>query len=238
MDWNCTQTQERLSDFLDGVLPPEEEAAVSAHQAGCASCARLFAQVGGLVSQMRGAPQVIEPPQLQRRILDATLGPRKQNAASPGLFGWLPMIWQPRFAMGIVTVAASAVIVFHAAASGGAKANLNPANLLRGANRRIHLTYARGEKFVNNLRVVYEIQSRFSSQPESMSEPVAPPPTRPAVEPRPGGQQQPADDPREKSQTIPHTNRRGSRSGPELADTILTPGMNDSSSHPAPRSLL
>jgi Putative zinc-finger len=238
MDWNCTQTEERLSDYLDGAIAPEEAAAFSAHAAGCASCAKLVAEVGGLVSLMQSAPQVVEPPQLQRRILDATLGPRKQKAASQGLFGWLPMIWQPRFAMGIVTVAASVVIVFHAAASDGGKANLNPVNLLRGANRQIHLTYARGEKFVNNLRVVYEIQSRLSSQPESMSEPVVPPPSRPTAEPQPGQQQQPANDPREKSQTIPHTSRRGPRSGPELADVIAMPERNDSSLHPAPRSLL
>jgi hypothetical protein len=238
MDWNCTRTEERLSDFLDGTLAPEEAAAFSAHATGCASCAKLVAQVGGLVSLMRSAPQVIEPSQLERRILDATLGPRKQKAASQGLFGWLPMIWQPRFAMGIVTVAASVVIVFHAAASGGGRANLNPVNLLRGANRQIHLTYARGEKFVNNLRVVYEIQSRLSSQPESMSEPVVPAPSRPATEPQPGQQQRPANDPREKSQTIPHTNRRGPSSGPELAEMSVTHETDERCLHPVPRSLL
>jgi Putative zinc-finger len=229
MDWNCTLAEERLSDFLDGALGPEEAAAFSAHTAGCASCAKLIAQVGGLVSQMQNAPQVIEPPQLQRKILAATLGPRKQRATSEGLFGWLPMIWQPRFAMGIVTVAASFVIVFHAAASEGGRSNLNPWNLLRGANRQIHLTYARGEKFVNNLRVVYEIQSRLSSQPESMSEPAVPPATRPTIEPQPGQQPQPANERHEKSQTIPHSSRRGPRNGPELADMISTPGFTDRS---------
>jgi Putative zinc-finger len=238
MDWNCTLTEERLSDFLDGTLAPREAGAFSAHTAGCANCAQLVAQVGGLVSQMQSVPQVVEPPQLERRILDATLGPRRPKAASRGLFGWLLMIWQPRFAMGIVTVAASVVIVSHASASQGGRSNLNPLNLLRGANRQIHLTYARGEKFVNNLRVVYEIQSRLSSQPESLSEPVVPPATRPSIEPQPGQQQQPANDPHEKSQTIPHSNRYGPRRGSELADVISTPGINGRYLHPAPRSLL
>ncbi len=161
MNWNCAQTEERLSDFLDRLLKPEETAAFSAHAVGCASCTKLVAQVGGLVTRMQQAPQLEVPPQLARKILGATLGARQQKQPSPGLFGWLSLIWQPRFAMGIVTVAASFLIVFHAAASQEAKSTLNPLNLLRGANRQIHLTYARGEKFVNNLRVVYEIQSRL-----------------------------------------------------------------------------
>jgi hypothetical protein len=238
MDRNCTQTEERLSDFLEGTLTPEEAAAFSAHSAECVACAKLVAQVGGLLSQMQGLPEVAEPPQFQRKILDATLGPRKQKPASHGLLGWLPFIWQPRFAMGIVTVAASIVIVFHAAASEGGKANLNPVNLLRGANRQIHLTYAHGAKFVNNLRVVYELQSRLSAQPESMSVPVTPPATRPSIEPQPGRQQQPSHEPHEKSQAIPHSNRRGAGIGPELARLITTPEFSDSSLHPAHRSLL
>ena len=109
-------------------------------------------------------------------------------------------------------MAASFVIVFHAASSSASNTSLNPVNLFRGANRQVHLTYARGAKFVNNLRVVYEIESRLTSQPESMSEPISVPTTKP-----PSEQQQPSNEPREKSQTIPHSNRRGTHSSPELA---------------------
>ncbi len=212
MDWNCALTEERLSDFLDGALLPEEATAFSAHSAGCANCTQLIAQVSELVSRMQQTPPVEEPPFLSGKILEATLGPRKQDSVSPGWFGWLQAVWQPRFAMGIVTVAASFVIVFHAASSSASRTSLNPMNLVRDANRQVHLTYARGAKFVNDLRVVYEIQSRLSSQPESMSEPLSVPTTKPPSEP-----QQPANEPREKSQTIPHSNRRGTHSSPELA---------------------
>jgi hypothetical protein len=212
MDWNCALTEERLSDFLDGALVPEEATAFSAHSAGCANCTKLVAQVSELVSRMQQAPPMEAPPLLAGKILEATLGSRKQESVSPGWFRWLPVIWQPRFAMGIVTVAASFVIVFHAASSSASRTSLNPLHLVRDANRQVHLAYARGAKFVNDLRVVYEIQSRLSSQPESMSEPISMPTTKPSSEP-----QQPSNEPREKSQAIPRSNRRSAHRNPELA---------------------
>jgi hypothetical protein len=229
MNWNCSLTEERLSDFLEAALSPEESAAFSKHVDACERCTKLVGDVSVLVNRMQRSGLVEEPPQLAEKILAATLGPRKQNPVSRGWFGWLPGIWQPRFAMGIVTVAASALIVFHAAGSPAAKTNLSPVNLVRGANRQVHLTYARGAKFVNDLRVVYEIQSRLSSQPESMSEPISVPVTRPSGEPHPGqDQQQPSTEPREKSETIPHSNRRDGRGGPEMAIMLPNPFSSDS----------
>jgi hypothetical protein len=239
MNWNCTLTEERLSDYLDGALVPDEAAAFSSHLASCAGCSKLVAQVGGLVTLMQQAPPLELPAQLERKILDATLGPRKQQAESQSWLGWLAVLWQPRFAMGVVTVAASFVIVFHATTAPGS--NLNPMNLLRGANRQAHLTYARGAKMVNNLRVVYEIESRMSPPPESLSEPITPPATRPTIEPQPGNQQ-PGVEPREKSETVPHTQRSG-RNTPELAQLVsrpefFQPNYSDGSSYPATRSIL
>jgi len=233
MDWHCTRTEEQLSDFLEGALPAAEAAAFSSHAASCADCSKLVAQVRGLMRQIEETPQLEVPAPLERKILDATLGPRQETAGTQGWFGWLPLIWQPRFAMGIVTVAASFVIVFHAAAGDNGRSVLNPLNLLRGANRQVHLTYARGAKMVNNLRVVYEIESRLSAQPESMSEPIAPP-ARPSNDGQPG-QQPPANDPHEKSQTIPHPSHH---STPELAEMNLQPHFADGSLYPAPRSTL
>lgn len=238
MDWNCTLTEERLSDLLDASLLPDEAAAYSTHAAGCARCTKLVAQVGGLVTRMQQSALVEEPPQLVRKILDATLGPRKQTQASQGWSGWLSAIWQPRFAMGIATAAASLVIVAHAVGFPAGKTGMNPLNLVRGANRQAHLTYAHGVKFVNDLRVVYEIQSRLSSQPESLSEPVSVPLTNPSSKPRPGHeQQQPSNDPHEKSQTVPHSTRRDAYPGAELA-VMFTNSSSENPFNSALRSLL
>jgi len=202
MNWNCTTTEERLTDYLDGVLTPEESAAFSAHKAGCAACARMVAQVSNLVSRMEQIEPLEAPVHLSARILDATLGPRTQAPDWRRWFDWVGVIWQPRFGMGAATVAASFAVLFHALAPVGKKvtlADLNPISIARTANRQAHLTYAHGVKFVNDLRVVYEIESRLGPQPARItpvSEPEAPQPSHPS------------NDPHEKSQAVPHSDRR------------------------------
>jgi anti-sigma factor RsiW len=174
MDWNCTLTEERLSDFLDGQLPREEAAAFSGHAAGCSRCSGLVARVGELVSRMQQLEPLEAPPHLPARVLDATLGPRVPKHGLERWFAWVPALWQPRMAMGMATVAASVIIIFHTAGVTPSKmkrADLNPANVFRAANRQAHLTYARGVKFVNDLRVVYEIQSRLQPEPVPASTP-------------------------------------------------------------------
>jgi hypothetical protein len=206
MNWDCTNTEERLSDFLDGTLSREEVAAFSGHRAGCVKCAQLVAQVGGLVQRMQRTEQVELPDLLVSNILDATLGPRKTQRGWQSWFGWAGAIWEPRFAMGIVTVAASFAIVFHAIGvtpTGIAQADLNPANMMRSANRQAHLTYGRAVKFVDDLQLVYEIRSQL--------EPEAQPQASPAEQPTPESSPTPAPEQQTQPQTQnpqPHRNAR------------------------------
>jgi len=199
MNWNCTNSEERLSDQLEGQLSPEESAAFLAHTAGCAQCTHLLAQVQGLVGQLHKLEPLEAPPKLANNIIRATLGSRWKR-----WFSWAPVLWQPRFAMGALTVAASFVIVFHSSGLTPAKlrkVDLNPANLFRSANRQVHLTYARGAKFVNDLRVVYEIQSRLQPEPEPASAPLSnPAPEQPAQPSSPNPQQKSERKPRDRSQ--------------------------------------
>lgn len=218
MDWNCTLTEERLSDVLEGTLLSDEAAAFSTHAAKCKRCTQLVEQVGRLVPRIQHLPQIDEPPFLTSRIIAATRGARAQERGPRGWFAWPPAVWQTRFAMGAISVAASFLIVFHAVSAAPHKIALNPANLYRNANRHAHLTYARGVKFVNDLRVVYVIQSRLSSQPQPLSEPTNPPLTEPAPAPE---QRPPDSDARPESQPAPHSGHHTTRDATQLA--ILMP---------------
>ncbi|MGC1171569.1 MAG: zf-HC2 domain-containing protein [Candidatus Acidiferrales bacterium] len=214
MDWNCVLTEERLSDHLDGLLSPDEAAAFAAHVAGCEQCGKLVARVGGLVNSIQRLESLEAPPQMVTKILDATLGPRTQKQSWGRWFTWIPVLWQPRFTMGVATVVATLLIVVYTSGFSPTKLkkmDLNPASMFRAANRQAHLTYARSAKFVNDLRVVYEIQSRL--QPESEQEPSA----TPAPAPEQNKQQQPSTDPQEKSQTAPHPGHTQARGGAMFA---------------------
>jgi len=225
MDWNCAFTEERLSDVLDGALAPAEQAAFSAHATQCEACAQMVARVGAMVRGLGTLAPVEEPPYLVAKILHGTLGARASERTAERWLAWLLGIGQPRFAMGVATVAVFLAIVLHVAAprmQNVKAAALHPANVLRTANRQAHLTYARGSKFVNDLRVVYEIQSRVASQPE------------PAAAPAPGPESNPTTvEPRGRSQSRPSPGRRESRFG----DLVVTTSSSEYVSNARTRSL-
>jgi anti-sigma factor RsiW len=209
MEWNCTLTEDRLSDYLDGTLSDAEVEAFATHAASCAKCAKLVAGVIGLVARMQKLEPMDAPPMLVSRIIDATSGPRKQTAGWKNVLAWRPAVLQPRFVMGLVTVAATILILLYTAGVSPAHlkhADLSPATMLRSANRQAHLTFAKSAKFVNDLRVVYEIQTRL--QPES-----EPSQTPPVQNPLPSK-------PQEKSQTSPNPGHSQSRTGIMLASVV------------------
>ena len=214
MAWDCALTEERLSDALAQTLLPEENAALQAHTDGCEPCKQLLARVGGIVLKLHQLPLVEEPPFLASRILARTRGTPVGERAAPPWFRWSPAIWQTRLVIGLMTIAASVLIVFHAVNAGApGKLQFSPAGLYHGLNRRAHLTYAHGVKFVNDLRVVYEIQSRLSSPPEPVSQPAPTPEER-----------RPDSDALPKSETAPPTTRRALRNLTVLAVLMFHDG--------------
>jgi hypothetical protein len=167
MAWNCLDNEERLSDYLDGLLPADERSAFESHAEGCAKCGQLVAGVRGLVGGMRRMEMVEAPQGLIYRILAETTGKEAKPARKPG-FSWFPAFLQPKLALGALSVIATFGILIQATGLNYktiSRADLNPLNVFRATNRQVHLTYARGMKFVNDLRVVYEIQSRLQGAP-------------------------------------------------------------------------
>ena len=164
MSWSCEQTEARLSDYLDGALNATELAEFSAHVPACERCAPLVASVTELLTGLHGMEQIAEPPRLVYGILDKTLGPRETLTGWRAAFGWVRGVASIRFAYGALSVAAT--LILFVTASGfnwrhPKAADLKPAIIYRNADIKAHLAYASSVKFVNDLRVVNEIQSRL-----------------------------------------------------------------------------
>jgi anti-sigma factor RsiW len=164
MNWTCEQTEERLSDYIDDLLTAEERAAFVAHVPTCERCGPLFASVAHLVTNLHAIAEVEAPPRLVYAILNKTLGPRETVTGRQALLRWVRGSAALRFAYGGLSLAA--VFLILAMASGfnlrhPKMADLQPMNIYRYADSQVHLVYARGTKFVSDLRVVNEIQSRL-----------------------------------------------------------------------------
>ncbi|HXM95171.1 MAG TPA: zf-HC2 domain-containing protein [Candidatus Dormibacteraeota bacterium] len=165
MTWTCAQTETHLSDYLDGFLEPSQRSAFEAHVSLCQQCAPLLASVSNLLGNLHSLEAVEPPPNLIYSILDKTLGPRETVTGWRALLARMRGLANLRLAYGVASVAATFMIVVTAFGFSWRKpkfADLAPASIYRNADRQAHLVYARGSKFVSDLRVVYEIQSRLS----------------------------------------------------------------------------
>src|ERR1700756_4871241 len=164
MSWTCEQTEARLSDYLDGVLNPSELAEFSAHVPTCARCAPLVASVSDLLTGLHGMEDFEAPPRLVYSILDKTLGPRETVTGWQGFLNAIRGLATPKFAYGAASVMATLIIILSASGFSLRKpklADLRPAAIYQLADRGVHQLSARCVKYVSDLRVVYEIQSRL-----------------------------------------------------------------------------
>ena len=161
MNWTCEQTEARLSDYLDGLLHPAEQAAFDLHVNTCGHCTPLVAGVSHVLGTLHTLAQVEPRPQLFDSILTATLGPQSWRRAKR----WLRGLQSPRFVYSAVSVAATLVVILTASGFSFSKpklAALHPAAIYRNADIQAHQVYAHSVKFVSDLRVVYEIQTRLN----------------------------------------------------------------------------
>jgi hypothetical protein len=161
MNWTCEQTEARLSDYLDGLLQPVEQSAFNLHVNTCGRCAPLVAAVARTLGGLYALEAVEPPAELENAILTATLGvPSWRN-----LRHWLKSLQSPRFVYSMASVAATVIVLLVASGFSFRKpklADLRPATIYHNADRQVHIVYAKSTKFVSDLRVVYEIQTRLN----------------------------------------------------------------------------
>jgi hypothetical protein len=163
------------SDYLEGLLDSSLRAALEAHVAGCAPCRELIGDVRHALELCRAAEDLEPKPWLVSKILLATIG-RRNPTWLDRIAAYVRPVLQPRVAYPIAMTVFTFSIIVNAAGL-----DLNPRTWVGRANRQGHLMYARAEKFYYDLRVVYEIESRFrqlsgptQGQEEETPKPAAP----------------------------------------------------------------
>jgi hypothetical protein len=191
----CADVEALVADYLDGTLPGDAKSAVEAHLASCAACAELARDAGAAVAFMGRAADIEAPPELVTRILfEVSNGPsRKVIRPSWGrrVFGkWLEPVLQPRFAMGMAMTMLSFAMLFKFAnipERSIKPSDLDPVKVWAAAEDRVVRWWERGVKYYENLRVVYEIQTRLKEWTQEEPADETQPPQTPAPQNSPAG---------------------------------------------------
>jgi anti-sigma factor RsiW len=105
---DCARVRDRLSEYLDGVLPIEDAAGVREHLARCPHCLEVHASMSRLVEQMGHMEQVSEPAGFLERV-NARL-----DRASPlrRIGHWLFVPVKAKLPLDLGVAAVAAVLIF------------------------------------------------------------------------------------------------------------------------------
>jgi putative zinc finger protein len=178
---NCGQIEILLCDYLDGTLPAPERAEFERHLAGCSACTELARDAGAAVAFMDRAAAVDAPPELLTRILAATRD--AEPSALSRILGlgrlrssvgrWFAPLLEPRLVMGMALTVLSFSMMAKCAGVPVRQlkpSDLSPANVYASAEDRISRGWDRTVKFYENLRFVYDVQSRLRQWTEQQEE--------------------------------------------------------------------
>lgn len=174
---DCTQFEALLADALDGTLSGPVLAGFRGHAAACADCGPMLAAARAGMTWLKSLPEVEPPRNLVRNILIATSGAQAaapvQAATSPWrerLRAWtrplasvFSTVRQPRFALSLGMAFFSVTMLLNAAGlhvSSLRAADLRPSAIQENLTRTYNETTARAVKYYENIRLVYEIESR------------------------------------------------------------------------------
>ena len=167
---NCAEFESTLADYIDGTLDASGRASLERHASLCAGCREFFEEVTGAVAFLRRAEDIEAPATLITRIAyQAPLGRTREPYERQGLLSrlaskWLQPVLQPRLVMGMAMTVLSFAMLERCT---GVKVqniqavDLSPVRVWGGVEDRAVRLKDRVVKSYENLRVVYEIETRL-----------------------------------------------------------------------------
>ncbi len=200
-EMQCAEFEALVADALDGTLTGAQREAFDRHLAACSHCAPLYAEaeVGLRWLELLKAEEVEPPEPLLANILKATSWAQLPvREARPPWWQWMretpvfAAVLQPRFAMSFAMAFFSVTVLLNLS---GLKLrdvrhlDLRPSAVVRG----FYETQGKVVKYYENIRFVYEIESRVRDlkrattpeQPSAEPEQTKPQPNNRTGEPQP-----------------------------------------------------
>jgi len=163
----CAQFEIALSDYLDRTLPSAAKAEFEQHMASCPACAELAHDAGAALEFIERVADIEPPPELVNRLY-AIASREVRPTVRGGIRAWFRRVFhpvlQPRMAFGLsLTILFFGMMVRCAGIPERrlTAADVDPAHVLAGVEDRAHRGWERSVKFYENLRFVYQIQSRL-----------------------------------------------------------------------------
>jgi hypothetical protein len=165
--YNCADIELLLCDYLDRSLASDAKSAFELHVAGCPACAEAVADAR-LVLEVVERAEIVRPPQeLLTRIVHQLPTAQKAAGRSSGFGARIKSLFepilQPRFAMGMAMTILSFSMLgkFVGPVKTLKPEDLNPMSIVASIDDKAHRAWNSAVKYYENLRLVYEIQTRL-----------------------------------------------------------------------------
>jgi|KBSMisStandDraft_5_1062788.scaffolds.fasta_scaffold154379_3 anti-sigma factor RsiW len=167
---NCAEFESTLADYVDGTLDASGRTSLERHVSACSGCRELLDEVTAARKFLARVPDVEPPDTLITRIAyQAPLGRtrgvwERQGSLSRLTSKWLQPVLQPRLVMGMAMTVLSFAMLERCT---GVKvqniqaADLSPVRVWGGVEDRAVRLKDRVVKSYENLRVVYEVETRL-----------------------------------------------------------------------------
>lgn len=169
----CTDLEELICDYIDGILSGPERSTVELHLAACESCREMVADSRLALEFMSRTANVEVPPALVNKILfEVRAGGSAPVRTSKRT--WISRLFepvlQPKFAMGMAMTILSFAMLGKFAGIPVRQlkpSDLAPAKVWATVEDKSWRSWERAKKYYESLRLVYEIRETLSDWNEA-----------------------------------------------------------------------
>jgi len=165
MKVECLEIENILGLYVEGGLAESQSAIVRAHLSTCDACALLVLEMEFTISLCKEFPELEPPPRLIEKVLQETVGLHQSLSWREYLRElFRPVYASPRFATGACLAAISFSIVMNALGVNLGEvrwSQITPRNVVDGLNRTVNVAYDNSMRRLNDLKILYQLQSKI-----------------------------------------------------------------------------